>query len=301
MTNKQAAAPPNFPYYQAYELDEDTRRTQSHYEQPAEFFYPILGGEWHSYSSGLWPEGVTTETAAQEAKLDLLARLMDLKPGQRILDVGCGWGGPLVYLCKTYGVSGVGLTVSPTQRVAIEERIAKYGVDARVIEQNWRAFDDAAGFDAIYTDEVLVHFNDLGGFFKRCYDWLHEGGRMVHKELHLTHPHWAEMDRAGNSVNEIFGLTGNYRPLAEELALANAANFEVACVYNIPIAPHYMKTMERWLTNMRDNRTALEALVEPATYHAYRRYLNVARAILVSRTMTLDVVASQKLARIVKG
>src|SRR5207249_3423029 len=145
------------------------------------------------------------------------------------------WGGPLVYLCKTYNVRGVGLTVSPMQRVAIAERIAKYGVDAQVVERNWRDFADPEGFDVIYSDEVIVHFNDLGRFVKKCYGWLHEGGRMVHKELHLTHPRWARMDRATAFVNEIFGVTGNYRTLAEELALANAAGFEVIEVYQIPV------------------------------------------------------------------
>src|SRR5438874_1146488 len=191
----QSAPAPDFPYYQAYELDEDTKRSQVHYEQPVGFFYPILGGEWQSYSSWLWPEGVETETAAQEAKLDLLARLMDLQPGQRIMDVGCGWGGPLVYLCKTYNVRGVGLTVSPMQRVAI------------------------------------------------------------------------------------------------------AAGFEVIEVYQIPVAPHYLKTLDRWLTNMHDHRRELEAVVGPEIYRAYRRYFNVVRSIFLGRVMTLNVVVSQKLAR----
>src|SRR5687767_12462584 len=104
---KKAAVAPGQQLYQSFSTEEDKQRTNVHYEQPVQFFYRMTGGEWNVYSCNLW-DHATTDTESQEAKLDLLAQFMDLKPGQRILDVGCGWGGPLVYLCKTYGVEGVG-------------------------------------------------------------------------------------------------------------------------------------------------------------------------------------------------
>ena len=70
-----------------------------------------------------------SKSQAQEQKLDLLATLLQLRPGQRILDVGCGWGGPLVYLAETYGVRGVGLTLSPAQREYAERRVREHDVD----------------------------------------------------------------------------------------------------------------------------------------------------------------------------
>ena len=115
--------------YHEYSVEEDQERTNVHYEQPVEFFYLFTGGEWNVYSCNLWDEA-KSDTESQEAKLDMTASLAGLKPGMRILDVGCGWAGPLTYLCKTYGVSGVGLTLSPTQKKCADERIAKHGVDA---------------------------------------------------------------------------------------------------------------------------------------------------------------------------
>src|SRR5262245_9701665 len=122
--------------YQAYSTEEDIRRTNLHYEQPVEFFYQVTGGEWNVYSCTLWDDA-KTETEAQERKLDQLAELLDLKPGQRIMDVGCGWGGPLVYLCTKYGVRGVGLTLSALQKQAADQRIARYGANAEVIVCHW--------------------------------------------------------------------------------------------------------------------------------------------------------------------
>src|SRR5215213_5290890 len=173
--------------YQSYETEDDARRSAVHYEQPIEFFFKILGGEWQIYSCCLWRDPGSSLTEAQEAKLDLLAGLMELKPGQRIMDVGCGWGGPLVYLCKKYGVRGVGLTVSPTQKRTAEERIVRHGVDAQIVVTHWRDFRSDLPFDAVYTDEVIVHFSDLDNYFKKVWSVLREGGRMLNKELHFTH------------------------------------------------------------------------------------------------------------------
>ncbi|TMC46258.1 MAG: hypothetical protein E6J20_21265, partial [Chloroflexi bacterium] len=89
---------PEHQLYHAYSVEEDRHRTNVHYEQPAEFFTLITGGEWTVYSCNLWDEGTADDTASQEAKLELIARLAGLSPGMRLLDVGCGWAGPLTYL-----------------------------------------------------------------------------------------------------------------------------------------------------------------------------------------------------------
>lgn len=278
--------------YQAFSIDEDRTRTNLHYEQPPRFFYAITGGEWNVYSANLW-DGAATDTASQEAKLDLLAQLGELRPGQRILDVGCGWGGPLTYLCKRYGLRGVGLTLSPTQQQAAEARIAAHGVDARVFVQHWQEFADREPFDAVLTDEVIVHFHDLGGFFSRVAGLLREGGRMLNKELHFVHPRYAIVTRAMAFVNEIYGSTGNYRTLGDELRLANDAGFDVQTVHQID-RRHYRRTLDRWLENMHAHRDELTALAGAAYYRRFRTYLKIVRGVLGDETMTLDVVVSRK-------
>jgi len=280
--------------YQSYETEDDARRSAVHYELPIEFFFKILGGEWQIYSCCLWPDPGASLTEAQEAKLDLLAGLMELKPGQRIMDVGCGWGGPLVYLCKKYGVRGVGLTVSPLQKQAADERIARHGADAEILLTHWREYRDECPFDAIYSDEVIVHFNDLGGFFKMAHGLLRDGGRMVNKELHFTHSTYAQMTRGMSFINEIFAGTGNYRTLADELALTNEAGFEVQRIVQIHL-PHYHRTVEHWLDSMAAHRDELVALVGPKTYRDYRIWFKIVRRVHGMSTMTLDVVQARKM------
>src|SRR5437016_4810369 len=101
----------------------------SHYETPPEFFTLLCGGRWHTYSCNLY-DGTDDVTTAQEAQLDLLARLMRLQSGQRILEVGCGWGGPLSYLTLRYNCYGVGIAPSGPQIQYCRERAAREGAAA---------------------------------------------------------------------------------------------------------------------------------------------------------------------------
>jgi cyclopropane-fatty-acyl-phospholipid synthase len=279
--------------YRSYAPEEDQARTNVHYEQPVEFFYAITGGEWNVYSANLWDGAVSDETASQEAKLDLVAGLAGLRPGQRILDVGCGWGGPLTYLCKRYGVRGVGLTLSPTQQQAANERIARHGVDAKVVVRHWREYTDGEPFDAVFTDEVIVHFNDLEGFFGRANGLLRAGGWMLNKELHFTHARYAAVTRAMAFVNDIYGSTGNYRTLSDELRMANEAGFDVQIVHQIA-RENYQRTLDRWLSNMHARRGRLIELAGAEYYRRFRTYLKVVRGVLGGDTMTLDIVGSRK-------
>src|SRR5271166_1220310 len=244
------------PLYQEYSKEEDRTRTNLHYARSSEFFQTVTGGEWHVYSCNIWNAGLL-ETGSQTAKLDMLARLADLRPGQRLLDLGCGWGGPLVYLCKTFAVSGVGITLSDPQKQSAEALAARHGVDVRVVVCHWKDFHSTERFDFIYSDEVLVHIRELEGLFRKLGGLLARGGSMIHKELHLTHPdHAHRMTRGSSLINEVFGATGNYRTLAEEIDLLARAGLECRGVHSIP-PHHYRTTIDRWIGNMKANRTNL--------------------------------------------
>jgi cyclopropane-fatty-acyl-phospholipid synthase len=278
--------------YRPLSVEEDREQTNTHYEQPVEFFSTLTGGEWNVYSANLWT-GSQTQTQSQERKLDILAEMMQLQPGMRIMDVGCGWGGPLTYLSTKYGVRGVGLTLSSVQKAAAEERIAQHGADVTIVESHWKDYTDDEPFDVIYTDEVIVHFFDLGDFFLRVYGLLRDGGRMLNKELHLVNARHSEMTRAMSFINEIFGSTGNYRTLAEELTLVGEAGFDLEAIRQMPLK-EYQKTVDSWLANMKANRARLEELVGRKTFRRFQTYLQLCHHIHGGDRMTLDLVLSRK-------
>lgn len=280
--------------YQVYDTPEDTERSASHYENDAQFYHYFTGGEWNVYSSYIWPHENSTPTEAQQAKLDLLAEKMQLKPGMRILDVGCGWGGPLTYLCKTYGTTGIGIAVSPKQANNAQARADRYSVNAKFYPMHWEEFDDTLGFDAIYSDEAIVHFVHLDKFFERCWQWLKMGGRMVHKDLHYTHRRHSIMGRTGEHAHAVFGFTGSYRILGEELEFLNDAGFDLVHHHQIPIE-QYARTIKYWLHNMFENREAMKALVGQQVYEDFRKYLKVYSWTFPTGAFTLDVVTSKKI------
>lgn len=278
---------------QQFSAAEDKAQTNVHYEQPPAFFYAFTGGAWHTYSCNLWETGAADDTASQEAKLDLLAEMMHLQPGQRILDVGCGWGGPLSYLSQRYGLHGVGLTLSPTQKQHAEARIARLGIDVAIHECHWQDYVDDMPFDAIYTDEVIVHFNDIAAFFQKAHALLKMGGCLLNKELHYTNSRHQELSRADVFVNEIYGLTGNYRTLGEELVLLDRTGFAQRDIRQLAMS-NYRTTADHWLSNMHAHRDELKRLVGEEYYRRFRTYLKIVRKMTGLGTMTMDVVASFK-------
>ncbi len=292
-TIAQAVPPGGTRMYQEFELEEDTVRSAYHYEQAPAFYYLQTGGEWNVYSCLMWEDGFTI-TQAQEKKLDKLAECMQLKPGLHILDVGCGWGGPLTYLCKKYGVTGQGITVSPEQARAARARAARHGVAATFEVLHWKNLPEVETYDAIYSDEVIVHFFDLGSFFNKCHQILKPRGIMAHKELHWRHPRYAEVTALGDHIQKIFGFTGNYLPLWKELQLLNENGFKIEGVFEISMTD-YQKTIDLWLKNLFDNRAQCKQLVGEAFYSDYRAYLKAARRFMASEVYLLDIVTSRKM------
>ncbi|MCV6637701.1 class I SAM-dependent methyltransferase [Candidatus Albibeggiatoa sp. nov. NOAA] len=282
--------------YQKYQLDEETARIAYHYDIDPMFYILVTGGDWNTYSCSIFDDSTQTLTQAQEKKLDTFARLMKLEAGQKVLDVGCGWGGPLVYLCQKYGVTGLGITVSPKSAEYAQARAKAHGVDAQFMVSHWKNLPHTAEFDAIYSDEVLVHIEDLQSFYRQCHRMLKTRGVMCHKELHLTHPeHKNWNDRLGQHVNKVFAYTGNYRLLKEELAFLNAANFQTTEIVDIPIADYHTTVDQHWLPNMFKHKQQLIDLTNEQHYKDIRLYLKCTLRSFNSNIFNQHMVVSEKI------
>ena len=278
-------------FWRGYSTDDDKARINSHYDQSAEFFTTLTGGEWNVYSCNFW-EQAETDTQSQERKLDLMAEMMQLRQGQRVLDVGCGWGGPLVYLSRRYGVSGIGITPAPRQVEYGERRAARYGVPVEFRVSHWREFEDPQPFDAVYSDEVIVHFNDLLGYFEKARTLLKPGGVMLNKELHFTGQRHMALSRAMVFINKMVGETGNYRTLYDELATLDRAGFDLVRIEQMALT-NYQRTLDVWLANMRGAESELTGLVGADEFRRIRTYLRLSRKSHGGRSMTLDLVLAR--------
>ncbi|WP_053981092.1 SAM-dependent methyltransferase [Marinagarivorans algicola] len=280
--------------YQKYNMEEEIDRIAYHYEVDSDFFKIITGGEWNHYSCCMWEEG-SSLTQAQERKLDEFARMMNLKPGMHILDVGCGWGGPLVYLCQKYKVTGHGITISPMAIPVAEARAKKYNAQCTFEVVHWQELRSVKQFDAIYSDEVIVHFNDLDGFFRKASQLLKTGGIMVNKELHFRHSkHKHAIDKLSQHINKVYAYTGNYRTLRDELDLLDNNSFQLEEILDIPIS-HYNKTInEHWLKNLNAHRTMLTTMTSEKHVQDFKLYLKGICRIFTAKVFGLHIVSAKK-------
>jgi cyclopropane-fatty-acyl-phospholipid synthase len=133
---------------------------KAHYDLGNDLFQAMLGKRL-VYSCGYWAEAGNLDDA-QEAKLDLVCRKLRLQPGQRVLDIGCGWGEALKYAAERYGISGVGITVSEQQAAFARELCEGLPIEIRL--QDYREVDEA--FDAVYSIGMFEH---VGGKNYRAY------------------------------------------------------------------------------------------------------------------------------------
>jgi cyclopropane-fatty-acyl-phospholipid synthase len=282
-------------FYHGFAVEEEIDRTSYHYEQDPEFYLTFTGSKWNVYSCSMWEEGFDA-TQAEEKKLDKMAELMGLQPGMHILDVGFGWGGPLVYLCEKYGVTGHGITISPKQIPVAEDRAARHEVDVSFELVHWKDLPEVETYDVVFSDEVITHFFELKTFFAKCHKVLKPGGMNVHKELHLSRAEYAKLGPLSEHVHQIYGYTGNYRPLYEEMRWLDETGFLLTNIYQISMI-NYHQTLDVWLRNMFEHRERLKQLTSPEFYRDFRIYLKAVRHIFTNtEILTADIVASRKAA-----
>jgi cyclopropane-fatty-acyl-phospholipid synthase len=170
--------------------ERDARAVRHHYDVSNEFFALFLG-EAMTYSCAIFSRGAKTLEEAQETKLELVCTKLDLKEGQRVLDVGCGWGSFAIHAAERHGVSVVGITLSEPQAELARRRVAERGLSDRVEirVQDYRATDDGP-FDAVSSIGMVEHVgsNQIDVYATQLARLVKPGGRVLnHGIARLRH------------------------------------------------------------------------------------------------------------------
>jgi cyclopropane-fatty-acyl-phospholipid synthase len=266
--------------------ERDKQAIRYHYDTSNEFFEKFLGPTM-VYTSGNWEDENDTLETAQYRKLDMMYTKLRLKPGERLLDIGCGWGTPVMHAAREYGVDALGVTLSTKQADLANERIRNAGLSerCRVEVCDYRDLDRPGSFDKIVMMEVGEHFgpHEFAGYFKKCYDLLKPGGQLLLQQITLFEYRDAPGVRLF-SRNFIFpdGQLVHVNLLTEEAERAGLEVRDVEC-----IREHYPKTLTRWLGNLEANRDALVAATDEATFRAFRLYLAGAKHGFLSNLFNL--------------
>jgi tocopherol O-methyltransferase len=144
-----------------------------HYDAVSPYYQSLWGEHIHH---GYWIRGDESKETAQLQLIDHLAQLANIKPGSRILDIGCGFGGTSLYLAKNYGVSATGITISPVQVQMAKEATAKTNLDASFLLMDAEEMQFAGPFDVLWSVESISHYHDPRKFFASAVKLLKPGG-----------------------------------------------------------------------------------------------------------------------------
>jgi cyclopropane-fatty-acyl-phospholipid synthase len=262
-------------------LETHAANTQ-HYEVPAGFFEQVLGPRM-KYSACLWPPGTTTLADAEDAMLALTAARADIRPGQRVLDLGCGWGAFALYVAERFPSCAVtALSNSSSQRHFITARAAERGLNnLAVITADINTFTpamlapargSAPAFDRVVSIEMFEHLRNYPRLLERISGWLAADGRLfVHIFAHRCFAYPYDTVDASDWMAEHF-FTGGTMP-SEDLLPRFGDHLALDAQWRVN-GEHYARTCEAWLANMdrrhREVGTVLADTYGPAEVARWR-------------------------------
>jgi cyclopropane-fatty-acyl-phospholipid synthase len=240
-----------------------------HYDQPLAFYRSFLDREM-VYSCAYWDDGVDSLDGAQSAKLEYSLRKLRLRPGDRLLDIGCGWGA-LVIRAGQLGAQALGITLSRLQCEEARRRIAAAGVTAfaRVELRDYRELRGER-FDKIVSIGMFEHVGRarFAEYFRAAFEALNPGG------LFLNHAIANQAGRGikpGDFLDRFVFPDGQLVTVSDGIGFAERAGFEVRDVENL--REHYTRTLRAWLSNLERNRAAAVAAAGDISYRLWRLYL----------------------------
>ncbi|MFJ2779054.1 class I SAM-dependent methyltransferase [Kitasatospora sp. NPDC087315] len=250
------------------------RAAISHHYDVGNDFYALVLGPSMVYSCAYWVPAAKSLEAAQEAKLDLICRKLGLRPGMRLLDVGCGWGSLLLHAAEHYGVTAVGVSISTEQVALARRRIEEAGLSGRVEVrlQDYREIQDGP-FDAISSVGMAEH---VGAEQYRVYaEGLHgllvPGGRLLNHQIARRPDHPGEPHRTSPFIDRYVFPDGELSPVGSTVARLEEAGFEVRDVESL--REHYGLTLREWVANLEARWTEAVGLAGRGRARVWRLYM----------------------------
>jgi cyclopropane-fatty-acyl-phospholipid synthase len=284
-----------------HSVDRDRRVVRHHYDL-SDAFYRLFLDEGMTYSCAWFPTGSESLEEAQRRKLELVCRKLALAPGDRVLDVGCGWGAFLEHAAAHHQVEGLGITLSENQLAEARRRLGQVAagrVEIRALDYRHAPTDRP--FHKVASIGMMEHVGRarLGRYFAAIHRLMAPGGLFLNHAIadaargRSTLP-WASR-RGGGFIDGHIFPDGDLVPLPVALEAAERAGFEVRDVESL--REHYEQTLLAWLGRLETRFADAEALVGRRRARAYRLYLaSSAAAFRVGRISVFQVLLAKRTA-----
>lgn len=265
----------SLPHWVRHTRKFDTKAVRSHYDVGDEFFRLWLDRR-RVYSCGYFRRADDTLDLAQEQKLDHICRKLRLAPGERFLDIGCGWGALIMWAAERYGVRALGVTLSRNQRDYARARIRELGLEGHceVRLLDYRDVPEDDPYDKLASVGMFEHVGrkNLPLYFGKIARLLRPGGLALNHGITLNAPGQNEI---GSDVGEF--IDGYVFPGGELTHLSQVveamAGQGLECWDVESLRPHYAKTLWHWVERLEANRDAAIAAVGDKLYRIWRVYM----------------------------
>jgi len=264
-----------------------------HHYDVSNAFYELVLGPSMTYTCAVYPDADATLEEAQETKYALVAAKLDLQPGQRLLDLGCGWGGMVRHAAREHGVRALGVTLSREQASWAQQRIKEEGLDhlAEVRYLDYRQVEES-GFDAISSIGLTEHIGvkNYPAYFGWIHDRLKPQGRLLNHCI--TRKDSTSRATAGQFIDRYIFPDGELTGSGTIATAVENAGLEIQHHENFRV--HYAKTLAAWCRNLEDNWDACVAEAGEGTAKVWGLYLAGSRLAFERNEIQLHHVLATK-------
>ncbi len=267
----------------AHSSERDAAQIQFHYDV-SDDFYALWLDPRRVYSCAYYRDEAMTLAQAQEAKLDLICRKLALKPGERFLDIGAGWGALLLWAAEHYGVDATGITLSKNQHAHGQALIRSRGLQGRVrmALQDYRSMDAAHPFDKIASVGMFEHVGhaNMTAYFRQVRSLLKPGGLVLNHGITAGGPDYGQLGAGmGDFIEKYIFPGGELLHVSQVLRDMAHGGLEMLDTENL--RPHYARTLWAWSDALEAQLEAAQRMLEHTNdaahsgkiLRAYRLYL----------------------------
>lgn len=242
------------------------KNIRTHYDLGNEFFETFLDPTW-MYSSAVFERDDMTLEEAQRAKLDRICRKLAFAPGQRVLEIGTGWGGFAIHAASHYGVHVTTTTISPAQFAMATQRVSEAGLESRItlLQSDYR--DLRGTYDRLVSIEMIeaVGHQYLDRYFQTCSDRLAPDGAMLLQSITIQDQNHEAASKGVDFIQRYI-FPGCSIPSVESIAASVRRATDLKFFHLDDIGPHYARTLREWRRSLLANREQVLALGADARF-----------------------------------